>query len=72
MADAIDGQGGCSRGFKRGNQGGGVRGLDWHLNDGGRAVRGHQMRRGTMEMRFGSAGARKGVELMGGPHMAVM
>jgi hypothetical protein len=48
-----------------------VRALDWRLNDGGREVRGDQMRRGTVETGFGSAGARKGVELTGGAHLAV-
>jgi hypothetical protein len=33
-----------SRGFKRGNQGGGVRGFDWRHNDGGREARGDQLR----------------------------
>jgi hypothetical protein len=57
--------------LKRGNQGGGVRGLDWHLNDGGREAQGNQMRQGVVETGFGSAGVRKWVELTGGPHMAM-
>jgi hypothetical protein len=43
-ADTIDGWGGCERGFKRGNQGGEVRGFDWRRNDGGREARGDQLR----------------------------
>jgi hypothetical protein len=58
-------------GIQEGNQGGGVRGLDWHLNAGGRAVRGDRMRRGEVATGFGSAGAGRGMLLMGGPHMAV-
>jgi hypothetical protein len=50
---------------------GGVRGLDWRLNDGGLEAWGDQMRRGAVEMGFGSAGVRKGVKLMGGAHLAV-
>jgi hypothetical protein len=48
-----------------------VRGLDWHLNAGGRAARGDQMQRGEVAMGLGSAGAGRGMELTGGPHMAV-
>jgi hypothetical protein len=69
-ADAIDVRGGVNWDSRGGNQGGGVRGLDWYLNDGGRAARGDQMRRGAVEMGFGSAGTRKGVELTGRAHLA--
>jgi hypothetical protein len=74
MVDAIDDRGGGGNGDSRGGikaGGGGVRGLDWCLNDGGQELQGDEMRWGAVETGFGSAGARKGVELTGGPNMAV-
>jgi hypothetical protein len=61
---------GVLTGIQGGNQGGGVRVFDWRLNDGGREARGDQLRQGAVETCFGSAGARKGVDLMGGAHLA--
>jgi hypothetical protein len=58
-------------GIQEGIQGGGVRGLDWHLNAGGRAARGDRMWRGEVATGLGSAGAGRGMELTGRPHMAV-
>jgi hypothetical protein len=40
------------------------------LNDGGWEARGNQLRRGVVETCFGLAGARKGVDLTGGAHLA--
>jgi hypothetical protein len=71
MADAIDGRGGCERGFKRGNQGRGVRGFDRHRNDGGREARGDQLRRGTGVACFGSTDAGETMKLTGGARVAV-
>jgi hypothetical protein len=65
-ADAIDG-----RGFKRGNQCGGVRGFDWHRNDGGREARGDQLRLGTGEACFESADAGETTKLTGGACVTV-
>jgi hypothetical protein len=53
-----------------GTQCGGVRSFDWRLNDGSREAWGDQLRQGGVETCFGSAGTRKGVDLMGGAHLA--
>jgi hypothetical protein len=57
-------------GIQEGESRRGVRGFDWRLNDGGQKARGDQLRQGAVETCFGSAGARKGVDLMGGAHLA--
>jgi hypothetical protein len=69
--DAIDGRGGCYRGFKRGNQGRGVRGFDWRRNDGGWEARGDQLRQGTGEACFGSTDTGEMTKLTGGARVAV-
>jgi hypothetical protein len=58
-------------GIQEGESRRGVRGLDWHLNAGGRVARGDRMRRGEVATGLGSAGAGKGMELTGGAHLAV-
>jgi hypothetical protein len=57
--------------FKRGDQGGGVRGFDWRRNDGGREARGDQLWRGAGNFRPGSAGVGKGVNLTAGAQLVV-
>jgi hypothetical protein len=58
-------------GIQEGESRRGVRGLDWHLNAGGRAARGDRMRRGEVATGLGSASAGRVMELMSRPHMAV-
>jgi hypothetical protein len=54
----------------RGNQGGGVKSLTWHLEARVQAARGGRGRQGEVVVWWGSAGARWGMELMGGTHLA--
>jgi hypothetical protein len=54
----IDGRGGLTRGIMRGNHGGGVKSLSWHLEARGRAVWGDRGRRGEAVVWQGSTGVR--------------